>query len=64
MDATYGVTLVPRWVAGAHEPTFWTGTKVRGKELRNLETYRCPKCGYLKSYANEIAIDAFRGPGR
>ena len=54
MDATYGANLVARWVAGAPEPAFFRVTKVRGKEMRKLETYRCPKCGYLESYANEI----------
>ena len=54
LDVTYAGYLVAQWVAGPPEPAFFTGTKVRGKEKRRLGTYRCPKCGYLESYANEI----------
>jgi hypothetical protein len=54
MDATHGGVGVARWVAGAPEPSFWTGTKVFGKEQRRLTTYRCPQCGYLESYATDI----------
>jgi hypothetical protein len=53
MDATHGAVLVARWVAGMPEPSFWSGTKVTGKEQRKIVTYRCPKCGYLESYAGE-----------
>jgi len=47
-DATW---LVPRWIAGEPEPSFWTGTKIRGKEQHEIQTFRCAKCGYLESYA-------------
>ena len=53
MDATQGAALVARWVAGPPERSFWTNTKVRGKEQRKVVTYRCPKCGYLESYAGD-----------
>jgi hypothetical protein len=51
MDASHGAVLVPRWVAGKPERSFWSGTKVTGKEQCKVATYRCPKCGYLESYA-------------
>jgi hypothetical protein len=54
MDSTHGAVLASRWVAGTPEPSFWTGTKIEGKEKRKVVTYRCPKCGYLESYAGEL----------
>ena len=54
MDVSHGAVLVPRWVAGKPERSFWSGTKVTGKEQCKVATYRCPKCGYLESYAEEL----------
>lgn len=42
---------VSRWAPGAAEWRFWTGLKVRRKGQKEIETYRCPACGYLESYA-------------
>lgn len=56
LDMTYGGQLVPRWLKGRPEKSFWTGVKSKGKECRSVETYRCVKCGLLRSYANaEVA---------
>jgi phage FluMu protein Com len=41
----------PAWVRGTPERSFWTGIKMDGKEKLPVLTYRCPKCGYLESYA-------------
>jgi uncharacterized Fe-S cluster-containing MiaB family protein len=54
LDQTYGANLVSRWVAGVPEKSFFKVTKTAGKEQRTIETYRCPMCGYLESYAREI----------
>ena len=54
MDATHGAVLAARWVAGTPERSFWTGTKVTGKERRKVATYRCSKCCYLESFAGEL----------
>jgi hypothetical protein len=51
LDLTYGGMMVPRWVKGRPEKSFWTGIKSKGKECRSVETYRCTKCGLLRSYA-------------
>ena len=51
LDMTYGGQLVPRWLAGSPEKSMWTGVKAKGKECRSVDTYRCVKCGLLKSYA-------------
>ena len=51
LDMTYGGQLVPRWLAGQPEKSMWTVVKAKGKECRSVATYRCVKCGLLKSYA-------------
>lgn len=47
-----GHALKPdEWVEGPPESSFWTGTKLSGKERRHIAVYRCERCGYLESYA-------------
>ena len=53
LDESHGGHLVSRWVAGKPEASFWMGTKVDGKELRHIQSFRCTNCGYLESYARE-----------
>ena len=48
-----GAQLAPRWVEGQPEISIWTGVKAKGKDCRSVETYRCPKCGLLRSYATK-----------
>jgi hypothetical protein len=54
-----GVTLdlesrrTQKWLRGPVEQK-WFGIKTRGKELLRVITYRCPKCGYLKSFAPPV----------
>lgn len=44
-----------RWTAGdPTPPTFWSGSEAGGSQqvgALKVVTYRCPKCGYLESYA-------------
>ena len=51
LDLTYGANLPTTWVAEPPEKSFWTRTKVKGKERWPVQTYRCATCGFLKSYA-------------
>ena len=51
LDITYGSNLPTSWVEEPPEKSFWTGTKVKGKEKLPVQTYRCAACGFLKSYA-------------
>lgn len=53
LDMTYGGRLVPRWLRGSPEESFWAGVKTSGKECRSVETYRCEQCGLLRSYASK-----------
>jgi hypothetical protein len=41
------------WAKGTPEPSFWTGLKLGNKELLPILTFRCPKCGQLKLFAQE-----------
>jgi len=52
LDMTYGGRLVPRWIKGSPEKSAWAGLKTKGKECRSVATYRCAKCGLLRSYAD------------
>jgi hypothetical protein len=47
----YNVSAQGEWVAGAPEPSFWGGMKLKGRDKYPVLTYRCPRCGRLQSYA-------------
>ena len=51
LDVTYGARLQSEWIEGTPEPSRWSGLKVKGKEHLPVTTFRCPRCGYLESYA-------------
>lgn len=39
------------WVEGDVVKTFWRGVHTKGRDAHKVVTYRCPRCGYLESYA-------------
>jgi hypothetical protein len=51
LDNTYGARVQSEWIDGPPERSRWTGVKLKGKEHLPVTTYRCPRCGYLESYA-------------
>jgi predicted nucleic-acid-binding Zn-ribbon protein len=51
VDEGYGKKVVSSWASGQPERSIWTGLKLRGKEKRDVTTFRCRRCGYLESYA-------------
>jgi hypothetical protein len=51
--AHYSVPEVQNWVEGVPERSFWSGIRLKGKEVLPVMTYRCEKCGYLESYADQ-----------
>ena len=51
VDEGYGTRSVPKWSAGEPVRSIWTGLKLRGKDRLEISTFRCPRCGYLESYA-------------
>lgn len=38
------------WVEGRRETAVWTGTKLKDKDVREVNAFRCGKCGYLEFY--------------
>ena len=52
VDVTDSGPRQQSWFPGKPEPSFWTGLKGLKKDERiPVTTRRCPKCGYLESYA-------------
>jgi hypothetical protein len=43
----------PQWVEGAPEKGGIHGHKVKGKRQIPMETFRCPRCGWLLWFAPE-----------
>jgi len=39
------------WAPGHPIRSFWKGLKMKKEEILPVATFRCPKCGYLESYA-------------
>ena len=39
------------WCPGEPRKSFWTGLKIGADKLVSVKTLRCPRCGYLESYA-------------
>ena len=53
LDNDHGSRGVSHWGAGAPAKSFWTGTKLSGKLIIPIGTFRCDSCGYLESYARD-----------
>lgn len=53
LDQTNEGYKVLRWVEGIPEKSIWVGLKLKGRAQWKIVTYRCPDCGFLKSYARE-----------
>jgi hypothetical protein len=45
------------WVEGRREKAVWVGTKLKDKDVREVEAYRCGKCGFLEFYATSQRSD-------
>ena len=56
LDRGHGNAIgVSKWVEGEPEKSFWTGYKTKDREKFEISTYRCERCGYLESYAQNPA---------
>lgn len=53
--AHYSMPETQKWVEGAPEHSFWSGLKLKGREIIPVMTYRCERCGFLESYARAQA---------
>jgi len=39
------------WMEGKPERSWWKGLKTEGREVWQITSYRCPRCGLLQNYA-------------
>ena len=49
--AHYSMPETQKWVEGIAERSFWTGLKLKDRQMLPVMTYRCDRCGFLESYA-------------
>ena len=50
---------VSTWVKGIPEHGIFFGIKTRNKEQGPIQTFRCPECGYLESFARDVGVPSF-----
>lgn len=55
--AHYSLPETQNWVEGAPEKSFWTGLKMKDRDILPVSTFRCEKCGLLESYAGAQESD-------
>jgi len=53
IDFRHGSREPAEWVEGDPVRSFFLGTSVRGRTRRMTESWRCPDCGLLKTYARK-----------
>jgi hypothetical protein len=41
------------WVESEVAKSFRVGFHSKGRATRHVRTYRCPRCGYIESYADD-----------
>ena len=51
LDQSHGARLASKWYAGAPQKSFFLGITLSGLENHVIQSYRCPSCGFLESYA-------------
>jgi hypothetical protein len=51
IDNTYGGRMASTWVEGEPVKSLWKGIRVKDKQQRVINSYRCTACGYLECYA-------------
>ena len=51
-----GSRAVSTWIPGPPEKSFWTGLRLSGRPAHQIQTSRCTRCGFLESYAPELAL--------
>lgn len=51
VDHSYGTAAASEWIEGPVEASMWTGVRLRGRDRRRIDSFRCVGCGYLELYA-------------
>ncbi|WP_416237661.1 hypothetical protein [Streptomyces sp. NBC_00162] len=52
-DTGEGSRGYARWIAGPLERGLLGGAKSLGRPRRQIDAYRCPRCGHLELFATE-----------
>lgn len=53
VDHTYGAVAKSEWASGDARYSKWSGMQMKGRQLYEVSTFRCMRCGLLESYATE-----------
>jgi hypothetical protein len=53
VDHSYGAIARSEWASGPPRYSIWTGMQMKGRQLYNVVTVRCMRCGMLESYARD-----------
>jgi len=53
VDQGHGTMSVTSWREGEPKKSIWVGLKLGGTKPIEITTWRCRRCGYLESYAQE-----------
>jgi len=64
LDATHSGYQQQNWSPGEPKPSFWTGLKLAKDQVLPVTTLKCPRCGYLESYAIPQSQDGVPASGR
>ena len=51
VDHTYGAVAKSEWASGDPRYSRWLGMRMDGRQLYDVMTFRCMRCGLLESYA-------------
>ncbi|WP_294338374.1 PF20097 family protein [uncultured Sphingomonas sp.] len=51
VDEGYGTRKVAQWIEGEPETSLWSGVKTTGRMQIEIESWRCPACGFVANYA-------------
>ncbi|MCL2553639.1 MAG: hypothetical protein FWE15_25165 [Actinomycetia bacterium] len=54
-DAGQGSRGYARWIEGRLERGLLGGAKRIGRRRRQIEAFRCPKCGHLELFASDAS---------
>ena len=53
VDHTYGAVAPSEWASGEPHYSKWTGMQMKGRQLYDVVTFRCMRCGLLESVATD-----------
>jgi hypothetical protein len=64
MDGNRSGYQQQNWSPGEPKPSFWLGLKLAKDQILPVISLRCPRCGYLESYATPQTQDGVLASGR